>query len=404
MPRSHILGFTLLATTAACGEQGKTPATSFDATADGAGSVDAGKAEDGSVGTSGHAGTGSPSPDDSDDSDDSTPSGGEADSDDGSIPSDSTADSSSSGVKFDFAGGDDVMTAGDSGTEEGCEKVDFLFVIDNSSSMEPHQTALIDSFGPFVDTIYDALPAQDFRIMAIDSDAGQDIYETCEPCMPDSYWCGDWCTAKTGLDVACETTLGAGEVAPYNNKASNTICGVPDGKRYLTSALSRPEIKDKFACIAKTGTFGSWAELPMTAMADAVTTQNQPGGCNEGFVRDDAVLVVTIITNDIPTCVSDNASLVGGPQDWFNAVVAAKRGLANNVVMAAIIATEASTCIGNTDGCAQGLPAQRFLDFVAMFGIRGVTGDVCDSNYDAFFERAVGLIETACREFTPPPE
>ncbi len=221
---------------------------------------------------------------------------------------------------------------------------------------------------------------------------------------PTSYWCGDWCTAKNSLDLACERTLGAGEVAPYNSAASNRICEVPDGKRYLTSTLPRVEIKDKFACIGKTGDLGSGAELPMTAMVEAVTTQNQPGGCNEEFVRDDAVLVVTIISDDIPTATVDNASMVGSPQEWFDAVVAAKRGFSQNIVMLAIVNDENATCIGRTDNVARTGPTQRFVDFVAMFGSRGVVGNVCEPTDDAFFEQAVNLIDTACREFVPPPE
>jgi len=88
--------------------------------------------------------------------------------------------------KFDLGVSTDLTTSGgEAGSKEGCEKVDFLFVVDNSGSMGRHQAKLIESFGPFVETIYDRLPADDFRIMAVDSDAGDDI-QSCEPCGPDS--------------------------------------------------------------------------------------------------------------------------------------------------------------------------------------------------------------------------
>ncbi len=392
---------------AGCSERREAIGNPFDPAGDGAGEAGVGEAEGASAsatgtasssadpgGTASTAATGADTAAEAVDADTATQ--GHEDT--------SGNDSASSGAKFDVVDGNEHASGGDGEDEEGCEMVDFLFVVDNSGSMGARQTNLINSFGPFIDTIYDRLPAQDFRIMAVDSDAGHDIEVTCEPCDPDSFWCGDWCTVKSTLDVTCETTLGAGEVAPYNSEASNTICGVPDGKRYLTSTLTQTDIKDKFACIAKTGTLGSGAELPMTAMAEAVTTQDQPGGCNEGFVRDDAVLVVTIISDDIPTATVDNASTVGSPQEWFDAVVSAKRGFSQNIVMLAIVNNEHATCIGLTDSTARTGPTTRFLDFVAMFGVRGVVGNVCEPNYDAFFEQAVDLIEVACREFVPPPE
>src|SRR5215471_2753583 len=111
--------------------------------------------------------------------------------------------------------------------DQGCKKIDFLFVIDNSASMGAYQTQLIGAFGPFMDTIFSTVKAKDYNIMAVDSDAGENIDTACEPCTPNSFWCGDWCTVKSGLNLACERGLGAGEVAPYNNEASNKVCGVP---------------------------------------------------------------------------------------------------------------------------------------------------------------------------------
>ena len=70
----------------------------------------------------------------------------------------------------------DVGAASDGGgSGDGCNKIDFLFVIDNSLSMADHQTALVSSFGPFMDTIFDTVQAQDYRIMVTDSDAGDDL-------------------------------------------------------------------------------------------------------------------------------------------------------------------------------------------------------------------------------------
>ncbi len=297
----------------------------------------------------------------------------------------------------------DVGVADDGGgpQTDGCTKIDFLFVVDNSGSMGAHQAALVNSFGPFIETIFDTVQAQDFQIMVTDSDAGGDINGACEPCTPNSFWCDDWCEAKAELDVDCEVTLGAGEVAPYNNEASNTICGVPDGNRFLTSGLSQQEITDLFQCMARVGIFGSGAEMPTSAVVEAVTTQNAAGGCNPGFVRDDAILVVTFISDDYPVSgTDDNASTVGTPEAWYEAVVSAKGGNPDNVVMLGIINTEDASCVsGAGDPIVH--PTERFVEFVELFGDRGLTGNICADDYNAFFEQAVGLIDTACDEFEP---
>jgi len=324
---------------------------------------------------------------------DSTPGGG------GAGPSGSGG--ASSGVPSTSSGlGVGGSFGGDAGGD-GCQKIDFLFVIDNSASMGAYQTQLIDAFGPFMDTIFSTVKAKDYNIMVVDSDY-EHIDETCEPCDPDSFWCGDWCTAKASLDLACEKTLGAGEVAPYNFEASNAICGVPGGKRYLTSSLGQSAIEALFPCIAKVGTFGSGAERPMSALVAAVTKEADQGGCNQGFLRDDAVLVVTVISDDYPVpSTDDDASTVGTVEAWYEAIVGAKKGHPENVVMLGILNTTDATCVaGAGDPIVH--PTQKFIDLVAKFGKTGIAGNICDGNFNAFFEQAVGLIDTTCDDFESP--
>ncbi|HEY8374956.1 MAG TPA: vWA domain-containing protein, partial [Nannocystis sp.] len=55
----------------------------------------------------------------------------------------------------------------------GCEKVDFLFVVDNSGSMADEQMNLINSFPGFISTITQTLDAQDYHIMAVSTDNGK---------------------------------------------------------------------------------------------------------------------------------------------------------------------------------------------------------------------------------------
>jgi hypothetical protein len=299
-------------------------------------------------------------------------------------------------IKFDTPGG----ATAEGGATEGCEKIDFLFAIDNSCSMGAHQQRLINAFPSFIDTIFSTVQAQDYQIMVVDSDANQDQSSGCDPsgCPSLINWCGNYCDVQD-LMTPCDFELGAGVIQPYNMGASNAICGVPGNKRYLTSDLDQAQIEQLFPCMAQVGTFGSGAELPMSALSAAVS--DQAAACNAGFVRDDAVLVVTVISDDYPVAqTADDASTVGAPMEWYDAVVAAKNGHPDHVVMLGVINTDDAACVsGAGDPIVH--PTERFVEFVEMFGTKGIMGNICNDDYNAFFEQAVALIDTTCDEFEP---
>jgi hypothetical protein len=320
-------------------------------------------------------------------------------------PTDSGAADSTSSTGTSSDGGESSVDVGPGTSAHGCDKIDFLFVIDSSPSMAAHQAALLASFGPFMYTIFGTVQAHDYHIMVTDSDAGDDV-DACEASCASTEgepWCGDFCDVEAELDLTCERSLGAGEVAPYNGEATNAICLAPGTDRFLSSDAEPAEIAELFGCIAKVGTGGSGYELPISAIAEAVTTQSEPGGCNEGFLRDDAILVVTFISDDVlMPGIDDDASTVGSPQAWYDAIVSAKDGKADEVVVLGILwdgTSDASCVYPDADG--EVLPADRFVEFVDLFGDRGSIGDVCSDAYDPFFAQAVGLIDTACDEFVP---
>jgi hypothetical protein len=314
-----------------------------------------------------------------------------------SASADDAADSGGDGPKFDTPDGA-TMEGGDD--QEGCEKIDFLFAIDNSCSMGAHQQRLIQAFPSFIDTIFSTVQAQDYQIMVVDSDANQDQYSGCAPsgCPGLIDWCGNYCDVQD-LMTPCDYELGAGVIQPYNMGASNAVCGVPGNKRYLTSDTDQAQIESLFPCMAQVGTFGSGAEMPMSALSAAVT--DQANACNAGFVRDDAVLVVTVISDDYPVpSTADDASTVGAPMQWYDDVVAAKNGHPEHVVMLGVINTEDASCVsGAGDPIVH--PTERFVELVQMFGDKGIMGNICNEDYDAFFEQAVALIDTTCDEFEP---
>jgi hypothetical protein len=336
-----------------------------------------------------------------------------------------SATESDSGMTMDTTGpgvldiGDGMGTA-DPDDKSGCDKVDFLFVIDNSGSMGDNQANLIANFPGFMETIQNTLDdAQDYHVMVIDVDAW--VWAGCEticdfptPPPPDEcldaqgncdasislecfFGCGDFlddlvCDAgyECGITqpMECEDVIGAGVSHPRGNEASNMDCGFSSGARYIDS--TEPDLAAAFECAAKVGV-GSTndPERPMEAMVQAVTPGTPAATCNDGFLRDDAILVVTFITDEDDDAGDGSDGTVDG---WRSALVSAKNGNEGGVVVLGLYGAGGG-------GCAE--PSSRLDQFVQSWGNRGFSGSVCDSSYQQFFADAVGIIDTTCDEWTP---
>ncbi|PRQ07441.1 hypothetical protein [Enhygromyxa salina] len=319
---------------------------------------------------------------------DGDPSNGDGDGDPGG--------DGDSGPKLDVIGNDEGMaTAGDAGDGDGCQKVDFLFVIDNSGSMLEEQDNLAASFPSFINSISSTLDAaQDYHIMVIDTDAW--VYAGCPflcafplPGLCVGYECGVTQPAQ------CEDVLGAGVTWPKGANASNANCNFVNGKRFMTDA--EPNLPGAFQCAARVGTDSTDdPERPMEAMAAAVSGVGAAGTCNYDFLRDDAILVVTFITdeNDDP---GDGSS--GNVDTWRQALIDAKNGDESAIVVLGLFGDDDlpnAQCNGGAETSA------RLRAFLDSWGDRGFFGSICAPDYDDFFQAAVDIIDTTCDDFTPP--
>jgi hypothetical protein len=285
--------------------------------------------------------------------------------------------------------------------------------------MEDEQQNLINSFPGFIDTISQTLQAQDYHIMAVATDNGEmtglnamcvNGNCTCTPapvcCQQACGWGGGTCN---GFDCnnlpigVCDTQYGAGKT--YD--ADGNFCNLADDRRWMTDL--QPNLGSTFECIARVGTYGSGDEKPMLAMTEAVSDPlNDPGGCDEGFLRDDAILVVTFITDEEDDHAGDPGSgSPGEPADWAQSLIAAKQGNAGAVVVLGLFGDndqQGSVCGPPADpnnGGTGAEPGVRLRAFTEMFD-HGVVGSVCAPDFTPFFEQAVSVIDTTCEEFVPP--
>lgn len=257
---------------------------------------------------------------------------------------------------------------------KGCQKVDFLFVVDNSISMFQQQSNLTSSFPGFMRVVEQTLEVTDFHIMVVDTDG----------------WDGQ--AASDAMDP-CRDALGAGK----RNGSDERDCGVRGDDRYLRA--DQPDLEETFACLAQVGTVGSSREQPMDATLLAVgAAQNEARGCNAGFLREDAILVVTLITDE------DDTRSSGSPAVWRQALLDAKAGNETALVVLGLVDD------ANLDAPLSGGPCRGFVglggapilqSFVTSLE-QGSLASVCAPDYSPFFARAVSVIDTACDEFVPP--
>jgi hypothetical protein len=304
----------------------------------------------------------------------------------------------------------------------GCQKIDLLFVIDNSSTMGAEQQSLIAAFPGFYDSVKNTLGVSDYHIMAVAADDGKILGNNSKckdkacTCGPAPACCDNVCNggnfAESCNGQACDTlaisecvyTYGAGR--DYNT--DGTFCNLAEGRRYMLD--SQADVPATFACIASAGTYDTIADKkPMLAAQEAVSpTQNGAGACNDGFLRDDALLVLVFVSDKDDANAQQNSGSPGEPADWYSAIVAAKGGDAAKVVVLGLVGDgnmPAGVCApeDEPDMMAQiGAPAPRLQEFVGMFP-HGALGSVCAPDYAPFFTGAISIIEQACEALPPGP-
>ena len=300
----------------------------------------------------------------------------------------------------------DVGTDKDVGDNKppGCKgKVDFLFVIARDGKMQLVQDKLIAAFPKFIETIEAKFADFDFHIMVVDGDKEWGLSycsDDCpvldckvgQPCCPGGpcpacdppIKVGDLCCGVPDypcglLDkvTTCDKTIGAGNVFAAGGYASNKPCSIVGGKRYLTK--DQPNLAETFACVAKLGVSGRdlLGEAFAWAMSPAL---NDQGECNAGFLREDALLMVTFIG-------SYDYDSKGDPNSWRIAALSAKKD-PNSIVMLNIF----------DPACPY--PKDRICELVQMFPYRHVA-DFLKDDYGAAFDEATNLVEVACSDFIP---
>ena len=286
--------------------------------------------------------------------------------------------------------GDDDDTRPDGGpgdvdaAPEQCRKMDLVFVVDDSGSMSEEQTSLASNFPMFAQVL------NDYRLAS-----GEDL---------------DYRAAVTTSGITANYTIVIPAIPPFPEMRINQGQTGANGKFRQACGMTRPwlertdpDMATTFACAARVGTNGPAIEMPLRAAELAVQDT-----VNAGFVRDDALLGVVLITDEDDCSRRHNPFETGGDAcaengdtdiDSIASYVTSfdmrksDRGRWATAVIAG--PTECMSAFGNASD------AIRLKDFVHQAGTNAVFGDICQGNLASALQQALETFQVACENFPP---
>src|SRR4029079_3778536 len=179
--------------------------------------------------------------------------------------------------------GGNIGVGGTSGTDAGTfvptRKLDMLFVIDDSSEVRLPQDSLIRNFPTLMPRLMHQPARPDVHIAVISTDMG----------------------AGDGSIASCDTTGGQNGIFQHVPRGSCSARGLAPGAPYIadngTVRNYTGDIANVFGCIAALGEQGCGFEHQFAAMLRALGADGRAAPVeNQGFLRDDAYLVVVMLT------------------------------------------------------------------------------------------------------------
>lgn len=199
-----------------------------------------------------------------------------------------------------------VASVGNVQTYHQNNKLDLLFMIDNSLSMSSMQQKLREQLPLFMNVLQNApsgLP--DIHIAVVSSDLG----------------------APSDVQIGCSNTQG--DQGKFQAKAQGACLAttLASGATFLSDSSGIANFTDPiagvFQCIALLGDAGCGFEHQLASIDRALGADGQgpAPGQNAGFLRDDAILAIVLLTNEDDCSAPPDTKLYsenGGPESLSN--------------------------------------------------------------------------------------
>ncbi|MCA9565522.1 MAG: hypothetical protein KC561_18620, partial [Myxococcales bacterium] len=228
-------------------------------------------------------------------------------------------------------------------------KVDVLFVIDNSASMEFEQNNLTTNFSQFISVAESW--GSDFQIGVVTTE-------------PDEEYRGRLPGELVGSPRIILSTMSnlASRFATNANVGADGDGVREAGMETAHLALTDPLISDIGVC-------GGACVAPYACVPNAANTESRCGGYNRSFLREDASLELVFLSDEE----DQSRATVEFYTDFFRSI----KGERNSALF------HASAIVGPRGGCnGSGGDAEagnRYLDLAAATG--GVAGSICDTSF-----------------------
>ncbi len=264
----------------------------------------------------------------------------------------------------------------DAAPVQACDKMDILFVVDNSGSMGQEQTNLADNFPQFIQVLDNYDPPLDYRVGI----------------------------TTTGIDYTYTMDLG-GFTLPQSqtggdNGALLQRCDMT--RRWVEGGDSNRSAT--FSCAAEVGADGPADEMPLAAVHKTFADR-MADGTNAGFHRDDALLAIVILTDEDDCSYEQSVTLGLGQTlctDQMEAVDTYKNfldqytGGAGRWAVAVIAGV--TDCSSDFGGAQE---AKRLKQFASMAGTNGVVSSICEADLSIGLQDALDTFDSACQGFPP---
>ncbi|MBX3225620.1 MAG: hypothetical protein KF795_34260, partial [Labilithrix sp.] len=198
-----------------------------------------------------------------------------------------------------------------------------------------------------------------------------------------------------------------GGTLPQNEKGDNgafrmtSKCGTT--KRWVEKA-DATAAKD-FQCLAQVGTGGPSIEMPLEATKLALNDR-MSDGTNAGFLRDDALLAIVVLTDEDDCSRQDNDFTI--QNDVCKTMPGVKpiadyKQMLDNVAKGA--GRWATAVIAGPTACESSFgkasEAARLQEFVSMAGKNGTFSSICDGDLSDALEKALDTFDAACKTLPP---
>ena len=266
----------------------------------------------------------------------------------------------------------------DMGEARQCDKMDIVFIVDNSGSMSEEQSNLATNFPMFAQKIKNYTVSNgnplDFRVAL----------------------------TTTGRTVDYSVTLpGFGSVPQHEageDGAFSDACGV--SKRWLDN--TDPTMEQTLACRSNVGTNGPGIEMPLL-MSKYSLSERVADGTNAGFVRPDALLAVVILTDEDDASTTENNFTMdasgNSPINWNPAdqVAFFDQLKGNRTRWATGVIAGQGNCNSSFGNAADGVRLKQFVDAANQGGYQqAVFSSICDGDLTNGLQAALDLFQSAC--------